>query len=64
MIWSLTEYTTMAENKNKQMRERERERERDLWRELKWNVFPQLNQYNHQDRLYSIITSSSFQRLI
>ena len=36
--------------------ERGRERERDFWRELNWNVFPQLNQYNHQDRLYSIIT--------
>ena len=36
--------------------ERERERERDFWRELKRNVFPQHNQYNHQDCLYSIIT--------
>ena len=50
-------------NKNKQWEKERKERERSFWREFQENVFHQLNQYNNQNCLYSIITSRSFQKL-
>ena len=45
-----------GKTKNQQMRERERERERFLERIKMKMYFPHLINYNHQVRLYSIIT--------